>query len=126
MSNRTLRVNELIQRELSDVLRKKYQSEAVNVTIAGVQVAPDLRDGTVFISVIGSDDEAQQKLRWLRSINQELRFELGRRIVLKFMPHFIYKLDQSTARGNRILELLDQIEGTETRTPSEEEGKEQT
>lgn len=29
MSNRTLRVNELIQRELSDILRKRYQAEAV-------------------------------------------------------------------------------------------------
>ena len=47
MSNRTLRVNELIQRELGDILRRRYQSEAVAVTITEVRVAPDLRDGRV-------------------------------------------------------------------------------
>ena len=110
MSNRTLRVNELIQRELSDILRKHYQQEAVTITISGVEVSPDLHDGKVFVSVTGSDEEAEQKLRWLRSINQELRFELGRRIVLKWMPQFTYKLDQSTLRGNRILQLLDELD----------------
>ena len=117
MSNRTLRVNELIQRELSDILRKKYQTEATAITVTGIQVAPDLRDGTVFLAITGDEEEAEQKLRWMRSHNQEFRFELGRRIVLKFMPNFVYKLDHSTARGNRILQLLDEI------VPPEDESK---
>ena len=65
MSNRTLRVNELLQRELSDILRKQYQSETVAVTITEIRVAPDLRDARVFVSVIGDEDELQRKLRWL-------------------------------------------------------------
>ena len=47
MSTRTLRVNELLQRELSDILRKQYQEEAVAITITGVQVSPDLHEGRV-------------------------------------------------------------------------------
>jgi len=58
MSNRTLRVNELIQRELSAILRQRHQSEAVAVTITEIRVSPDLRDARVFVSVIGSDDFA--------------------------------------------------------------------
>ena len=45
MSNRTIRVNELIQRELGDILHRRYQSETVAITITEVRVAPDLRDG---------------------------------------------------------------------------------
>jgi ribosome-binding factor A len=115
MSNRTLRVNELIQRELSEILRKRYQSESVMITITGVQVSPDLHEGRVFLSVTGTPEEGQDRLRWLRSISQELRFELGRRIVLKWMPQFTYHLDDSTARGNRILQILDEIEEQEKR-----------
>ncbi|HYP16009.1 MAG TPA: ribosome-binding factor A, partial [Opitutus sp.] len=66
MSNRTLRVNELLQRELSDILRKRYQSESVAITITEVRVAPDLRDARVFVSVVGSEEEQVAKLRWLR------------------------------------------------------------
>ncbi|RRJ95423.1 ribosome-binding factor A [Opitutaceae bacterium TAV4] len=118
MSTRQLRVNELIQRELSGILRKRYQEEAALITISGVSVTPDTREGKVFVSVTGDADFAQQKLRWLRKHAQELRFELGRTIVLKHMPVLTYQLDIATDRGNRILDLLDQIAGEEkSKTP---------
>ena len=104
MSNRTLRVNELIQREISDILRKRYQSEAVAVTIAEVRVSPDLREARVFVSVIGDAEEAEKKLKLLRSKAPEIREEVGRRIVLKFLPKFEYILDHSALRGARILQ----------------------
>lgn len=110
MSNRTLRVNELIQRELSAILRQDYQSEAVALTITEVRVAPDLRDARVFVSIVGDGDFIEQKLRWLRARSAAIRQELGRRIVLKFMPRFNYVLDESAIRGSRILNLLDAVE----------------
>jgi ribosome-binding factor A len=110
MSNRTLRVNELVQRELSAILRKHYQSEAVAITISTVRVSPDLHDGRVFISVIGDEETATQKLRWLRSKAPEIREEIGRRIVLKFLPKFEYQLDEAAVRGARILQVMDEIE----------------
>ncbi|MEX2044996.1 MAG: ribosome-binding factor A, partial [Opitutus sp.] len=82
MSNRTLRVSELVQREISDILRRHYQSEAVAITITEVRVAPDLRDGRVFVAIIGSGEFATRKLAWLQSRAPAIREELGRRIVL--------------------------------------------
>ncbi|HYD85240.1 MAG TPA: 30S ribosome-binding factor RbfA [Opitutus sp.] len=110
MSNRTLRVNELIQRELSDILRKRYQSESVTITITEVRVAPDLRDARVFISVMGSDEDRERKLRWLRTHARDIREELGRRIVLKYLPRFEYVADNSMEKGTRILQMLDEID----------------
>ena len=110
MSNRTLRVNELLQRELSALLRTRHQSEAVAITITEVRVAPDLRDARVFVSIVGDADFIEQKLRWLRARARELRQELSRRIVLKYMPRFTYVLDDSAIRGSRILNLLDAVE----------------
>jgi ribosome-binding factor A len=117
MSNRTLRVNELIQRELSDILRKRHQAEAVAITISAVDIAPDLRDGRVHVAVFGDDEFARQKLRWLHSIARELTQELNRRIVLKYMPKLTYTLDTTTARGNRILGLLDEIDAQQGPLP---------
>lgn len=109
MSNRTIRVNELVQRELSAILREHYQSETVVLTITEVRVSPDLRDARVFVSVIGDEDTAIQKLRWLRSRATEIRQEMGRRIVLKFLPKFEYRLDESTERSTRMQRLLDEM-----------------
>lgn len=121
MSNRTLRVNELIQRELSDILRKRYQTEAVAITINGVNTAPDLRDCRVHVAIMGGADFAGQKLRWLRKIEKDLRHELGRRIVLKYMPKFTFELDTATVRGNRILGILDDLAAKEGIPPPPEE-----
>ena len=109
MSNRTIRVNELVQRELSAILRQRYQSETVAVTITEVRVSPDLRDARVFVSVIGDEDTAIAKLRWLRSKATEIRQEVGRRIILKFLPKFEYRLDESTERSTRMQRLLDEM-----------------
>lgn len=110
MSNRTIRVNELVQRELNDILRRHYQSEAVAVTIAEVRVAPDLRDARVFVAVVGDEPTAAAKLRWLRSKAAEIRGELGRRIVLKYLPKLEYVLDTGAIRASRILQALDEID----------------
>lgn len=109
MSNRTLRVNALVQRELSDILRKRYQSESVAITIAEVRVSPDLRDARVFVAVVGDDAVAEEKLRWLRSKAADIRAEISKRIVLKFLPKFEYVLDRTAARGARIVQMLDQL-----------------
>lgn len=109
MSNRTIRVNELVQRELSDILHRFYQSEAVAITITDVKVSPDLHDARVFISVIGEAETAEQKLRWLRTRAVDIRKELARRIVLKFLPKFEYVLDQSVIRGERTRKLIDDL-----------------
>jgi len=110
MSNRTLRVNELIHRELSDILRKRYQAEATPITITAVETAPDLRECRVHVAVTAVPEAAAQKLRWLKTIDRDLRRELGRRIVLKYMPNLTFALDTATARGNRILGILDELE----------------
>ncbi len=109
VSNRTIRVNELVQRELSDILRKRYQSESVAVTITDVRVSPDLRDAKVYISVVGTEEFAEEKLRWLRNQANDIREEVSRRIVLKYLPKFEYILDHSAIRGARILQVLDDI-----------------
>ena len=118
MSNRTVRVNELVQRELSDIQRRRYQSEAVAMTISEVRVSPDLRDARVFVAVVGDEDTGVAKLRWIRSKAGELRAELGRRIVLKYLPKFEFVLDESAIRGARILSALDRLDHPPARPAS--------
>ena len=109
MSNRTIRVNELLRRELGDILRKHYQADAVTVTVTEVRVAPDLRDARVFVAVVGDAEFAEQKLRWLRRQAPAIRDELGRRIVLKYLPRIEYRLDEKTPKANQLLRLLDEL-----------------
>jgi ribosome-binding factor A len=118
VSNRIVRINELVQREISDILRQRHASEAVAITIAEVRVAPDLRDGRVFVAIVGDDATVADRFRWLQRRAPEIREELAHRIVLKFLPRFTYVLDKSSERVARVLRALDEIEPRQPAEPS--------
>jgi ribosome-binding factor A len=118
MSNRLVRINELVQREISAYLRKHYQSEAACLTILGVRISSDLKTGKVFVSIIGSEEVAVARMKWLRKIAPEIRHEVGRNIVMKWTPLLEYIIDDTPVRAARILTLLDEIEAKEKAKPA--------
>jgi len=113
MSNRIVRINELVQRELNAYLRKRYQSEAAAITIASVEIAPDLKTGKVFVSILGSEDAVADRMAWLRRQARELRREVGRHVVMKWTPLLEYVLDDSSIRATRVMQILYEIEQRE-------------
>jgi len=117
MSNRTLRVSELMQREISAYLHTRHQGEAVRITITAVKVSPDLREGRVFYSVVGSPEEAEACGRWLVERTGEIRHMVGQRIVLKQVPKFDFVRDTSAERGVRLNQLLDGLGPAEPPAP---------
>jgi ribosome-binding factor A len=110
VSNRIVRINELVQREISDILRRRYTAESAAITVSEVRIAPDLRDGRVFVAILGDEAEVAGRFRWIRRMAAEIRGELARRIVIKFIPRLTYVLDKSSDRAARVLHALDQIE----------------
>ncbi len=120
MSNRTVRINELIQRELNGILRRQYQTEAVAITVTEVRISTDLRDGKAFVAIIGDDDVVLRRMAWLRRQAREIREELARRITLKFLPKLVYAIDETTPRSAKVLQMLDDMvrENPSLATPS--------
>ena len=73
MSNRLLRVNELLQREISAFLHSRYSGESVAITITGVEITGDLREAKVYYSVLGEESEAARAGKWLLRHRGEIR-----------------------------------------------------
>jgi ribosome-binding factor A len=117
VSNRIVRINELVQREISDILRQRHTAESVSITVSEVRIAPDLRDGRVFVAILGDKDAVADRFRWLKARAPEIREELSKRIVLKFLPRLTYVLDKSSDRVSRLLSAMDQIGGPEAVPP---------
>ncbi len=113
MSQRNIRVNELLKREISGILHTRYQEESVRITITEVNVAPDHRRAEVFFTVIGDKTDARRALSWLQKNKKEIRHYVGRNIVLKYLPHLRFQYDPSIERGNDLLRLMDEIAETE-------------
>ncbi len=110
MGQRSRRINELVKREISSYLHVRYRSESVCWTITDVDVSPDLRNGTVAYSVIGNESQARKAADFFSRKAGEIRKEVGKNVVLKYTPKFRFVLDLGMKRGNRVLEILDDLD----------------
>ena len=111
MKHRLERVNEVIKRELSEIISREINFSAQTlVTIHAVDVTPDLRQCHVFVSVIGKTDQKPRVLAELEEHRGMLQRELAKRVVLKYTPHLNFKLDKSIERGSRVLEIMQDLE----------------
>jgi ribosome-binding factor A len=113
MSNRLLRVNELLQREISSYLHRHYTSEAVGITITGVEITGDLREAKVFFSLLDPNANVNRTGRWLLGIRNELREHIAKHVVIRHVPLLAFVHDNHAPRALRIEELLGEIEEQE-------------
>ena len=113
-AHRQEKLGELIAVELSELIRTRLKDPRVGfASITHVEVSGDLRHAKVFVSVMGSPEEQAETMKGLKHATGFLRHELASRLVLRFMPELVFKLDTSIAEGARILELLQKIEQEE-------------
>jgi ribosome-binding factor A len=110
LTERTARLDELLREEISRVLSRDVQDPRLGfVTVTHVDVAPDLRNATVWVSTIGQPDERRDTLRALVHAMPYVRREL-RVLRLRRIPELHVKLDDSVQRGTRVLQILHELE----------------
>ena len=109
MKNRLDRVNESIKRELGMLASREFTFQAKLVTVKEVDITPDLKSAHVYIGIIGTPEEQRAAMAQLHEARQRLQHELSRRIVLKFTPHLHFKLDDTGERGDRILQIIEEL-----------------
>jgi ribosome-binding factor A len=111
MNLRHERVRELLKRELGEVIRREIpMDEAGLLTVNEVGVASDLRSATVFVGVIGTPEQRKKAVSLLEKESKRIQGLVGRAVVLKYTPHLKFVIDHSIERGNRVLEILDELE----------------
>ena len=111
-SNRISRINEEIQRELSDQFRRLKDprvSQTGMVSITRVDTTGDLRYARIYVSAL---DKSQEKevLKGLKSAAGFLRRELGRSLQLRYTPELQWQEDDSIVHGAHILDILSKLD----------------
>lgn len=106
-SNRLPRINEDIQRTLSELMYgiKDPRVKQGMVSITAVDTAGDLGSCKVYISALGHSSDAEL-MRGLRSASGYLRRELGGLLRLRRAPELTFILDGSIEHGARINKIL--------------------
>jgi len=107
--NRTLRIGDQIQRDLSTLIMREVKDPRLGmVTITDVEVSRDLSIAKVFITILEDDNSAKvaEHLDILSSASGYLRTLLGKSMRLRVIPQLKFIFDDSTARGANIAALI--------------------
>ena len=108
MSRRTDRVNELLRREIGNVIQKDYEWHGKLVTVNDVEITQDLKEGKVWVGVLGGD--AAPVIEKLNRDHGSIQGKVMKRVVLKSTPVLRFLHDASAARGVGIVNLLDEVD----------------
>ena len=110
MSNwRVERVSELAKQQISEIVQQLNLAGCGLVTITSAAISPDLREGRVYVSVIGTADQKQRALAALEQKHGHIQHELSRRIILKYTPRLKFLLDETETHAQHIEHLLDEL-----------------
>jgi ribosome-binding factor A len=121
-SLRIQRVRELLKREIGEAVRREFHvSEAGLITVNDVDVAGDLRSATVFISILGNPDQQKRGFQLLNEHRVRIQGFIGKAVVLKYTPKLKFAFDDSIVRGNRVLQIMEELEKS---TPAAEDSEE--
>ncbi len=103
------KLNSLVQREVSGLLQRHIEFPlGVMVTTMRADVSDDAESARIWLSVL-PDDRGQDVLDLLNQRIAEIQRLLNRRLVMKFVPKIIFKLDHTLARTSHITEVLDSL-----------------
>jgi ribosome-binding factor A len=111
-NRRVSRISSLIKREVSQMLLNGIKDDRVGagmVSITDVDVSGDLQHAKIFVSIYGTEEAKAETMEGLKSSTAFVRKELGHRIRLRRTPEVIFLEDHSLERGDRILNLINQI-----------------
>ena len=109
MSRRTTRVSELLREEISELVQRDLKDprlEGALLTITEVEVSPDFRVASVFVSHLGSAEERDDALAGLQSASAWLARELRRRLRMRRTPSLTFQFDPSIERGARLASTI--------------------
>jgi ribosome-binding factor A len=123
MSQRTDRLDSQIRQELMDLLQREMKDPRLGfATIIRVETARDLGHARVWVSVLGSEIERAKTMDALRVATPWLRRKLGERLSLRHVPDLTIKEDDSIASGDRVLQIINELQANE-RPIDDEEGE---
>ena len=118
-SNRIGRINEEVQRELSELIRSlKDPRVQTMLSITRVDTTSDLRYAKVYVSLLDRSC-TKEVLAGLKSSGGFLRRALGKSLQLRYTPELVFTLDDSLKYGAHMFDLLEKLERQEAAREAE-------
>ena len=107
------RVRELLKRAIGEAIRREFHVNDVGlITVNDIEVGGDLKSAVVFITILGNPDQQKHGLQVLEQNRIRIQGLVAKSVVLKYTPTLKFIVDDSIVRGNRVLQILDELDKT--------------
>ncbi len=111
MSNRRIeRVSKLVKEQIGEILERLGLVNCGFITVTAAHISPDLKEGRIYVSVIGTPEQQKRALAELARQHGHIQQELATRVILKYTPRLTFHLDETETRAAHIEQLLDELD----------------
>ena len=122
-THRSLRMAEAIREVVATAILFEVADPRVrSVTVLRVEVSADLRQATVYVSIMGTESEQKRALKGLNHATGFLQARVAARLQTRFTPVLSFKHDASIKKSVELARLIDQAIASDQRpetAPSE-------
>lgn len=104
-------INSEVMKTVSEIIRGDVKDPRVApmTSVTDTEVTTDLKYATIYVSVLGDDEQSKKTLQGLKSSSGFIRKELARRLNLRNTPELKFVLDESLAYGMKMDKLIDEV-----------------
>nr|UXE45574.1 ribosome-binding factor A [uncultured bacterium] len=121
-SHRSLRMAEAIREVVSQAILFQVSDPRVQgVTVLHAEVTGDLRNATVFVSIMGTPAEQETAMRGLRSATGFLQSLVAARLQTRSTPVLAFKKDEGIKKSVEMSRLIEETLAADRRARGEEE-----
>ena len=104
------KVAELVREEIAQIVGYELDDPRVAmVTVTDVRMSENLRDARVYVTVMGTEAEAEAALKALRHAAPYVRRQLGLELNLRYTPEIHFMRDTVEEKAARVEQLLSEI-----------------
>ena len=108
------RINSELQKAIAEIIANRLRNpelDGIIISVIDVDTTPDLSFAKVSISVLGDSTTKDLVMAVLNNAKSFIRKELMKMVRLRTMPVLEFKLDESYEKGQKLINLIDKING---------------
>ena len=120
-TRRTVRVAEVVRQKLTELINREEEFKQALVTIVEISVTPDLRQAFVYFTALNMPHGPAPLLERFNKHRHPWQQAIGKSMQTKHTPRLYFRPDPSIARGDRVMQLLEELEKEHPLPPAVED-----
>ena len=110
MTQRRAKVESLLQHQVAAHLVELLPNYRAQVTVTGVDVAADLKNATIWLSVLPTANASQTEIvAELEEVRSEVQERVATYMATKFVPKLAFKVDRGVEYAQHIERVLKEL-----------------